>query len=233
MDYLKYDYYSSLLLIAKTQSKGRGRKQNDWYSPEGGFWATLGASTSSLSKSQLALFHFFTATLIRFVIENEYNLKTQIKWPNDILYENKKLAGILIDYIVSSQVNYILIGIGVNLNNSSKKMPEGLSSKSVSIKDVLKKPVSIDKFAKKICFYANKYYSPITENNLMVIKTLIQEYNEHSQIFGKEVILDDSKKYLCQGINHKGYMRFEQKNMKRNLTIDDVTRIRTIIHRRT
>ncbi|MFW9941802.1 MAG: biotin--[acetyl-CoA-carboxylase] ligase, partial [Candidatus Thorarchaeota archaeon] len=161
-DYLINDYYPSLLLVAKTQTKGRGRKQDDWYSPEGGLWATLGATTTLiLNESQLTLLHYFTATLLTRIINEEYDLQVQIKWPNDILYNNRKLAGILIDYIISSQKNYILIGMGVNLNNSSREMPEDLGSKSISIKDVLKKPVLIDNFAKKICVYANKYYSPI------------------------------------------------------------------------
>ncbi|MFX1346451.1 MAG: biotin--[acetyl-CoA-carboxylase] ligase [Promethearchaeota archaeon] len=230
IDYLINDYYPSLLLVAKTQTKGRGRKQDDWYSPEGGLWATLGATTSLiLNESQLALLHYFTATLLTRIINEEYDLQVQIKWPNDILYNNRKLAGILIDYIISSKKNYILIGMGVNLNNSSREMPEDLGSKSISIKDVLKKPVLIDNFAKKICVYANKYYSPIIENNLMVIKNLIQEYNQNSQIFRKEVILDDSRKYHCQGLNHEGLMQFIGKNVILNLKIDDIIRIKKII----
>ena len=120
VEYLQNDYYPSLLLVAKIQTKGRGRKDNDWKSPEGGFWATLGISTSlNFNKAQLALFHYFTATLLTKVIKKEYNTIVQIKWPNDLLYNNKKLAGILIDYITSSQKNYLLIGMGINLNNSS------------------------------------------------------------------------------------------------------------------
>jgi len=95
VEYLQNDYYPSILLIAKIQTKGRGRKDNDWVSPEGGFWATLGISTSlHFNNSQLALFHYFTAILLTRVIKEEYNIIIQIKWPNDLLYDNKKLAGI-------------------------------------------------------------------------------------------------------------------------------------------
>lgn len=230
IDYLKNDYYSSLLLIAKTQSSGRGRKNDDWFSPEGGFWATFGVSVSLiLNVSQLALFHYFTALLLTRVIKEEYNLNVQIKWPNDILYENKKLAGILIDYIISPHKNYILIGMGVNLNNSSSEMPGDLKSISISIKDILQKSVSIDDFAHKICSHANQYFLPITEHNYDTIQSLIQEYNQHSRIYGKEVILDDSKKYYCRGINHEGLMQFANRNSNLNLTINDLTRIKKII----
>jgi len=95
VEYLQNDYYSSLLLIAKIQTKGRGRKDDDWVSPEGGFWATLGISTSLyFNKAQLALFHYFTAILLARVIKEEYDTIVQIKWPNDLLYDTKKLAGI-------------------------------------------------------------------------------------------------------------------------------------------
>ncbi len=230
VEYLQNDYYPSILLIAKIQTKGRGRKDNDWVSPEGGFWATLGMSTSlHFNNSQLALFHYFTAILLTRVIKEEYNITIQIKWPNDLLYENKKLAGILIDYIVSPQNNYLLIGMGVNLNNSSHEMPDNLKSITISIKDIIKKTVSLDDFANQIRSHADHYFSPITENNQKVIQHLIQEYNQYSRIYGKEVILDDSKRYFCNGINHEGVMQFRKGENSLNLTIDDMTRIKKII----
>lgn len=229
IDYLKNDYYPSLLLIAKIQSSGRGSKSDDWISAEGGFWATLGTSLSfSLNEKQIAFFHYFTAILLARVIQEEYDLKVQIKWPNDILYENKKLAGILIDYVVASQNNYFLIGMGVNLNNSSRDMPKELQKITISIKDLLERSISIENFAHYICFYANQYYMPIIDWDLKKIQILIQEYNLQSRSYRKEVILDDSKKYICNGINSDGLMEFAEGKTKLLLKISDSTRIRKI-----
>ena len=230
VEYLKDDYYPSLLLVAKIQTKGRGRKDDDWVSPEGGFWATLGLLTPlHFNNAQLALFHYFAAILLTRVIKEEYNTIVQIKWPNDLLYKNKKLAGILIDYITSSQKNYLLIGMGINLNNSSAEMPINLKSITISIKDIIKKEVSLDNFAHQISFYGNHYFSPIMENNLKKIQNLIEEYNHHSRIYGKEVILDDSKRYYCNGINQEGLMQFKKDEVTFNLSIDDLTRIKKIL----
>ncbi len=230
VEYLKNDYYPSILLIAKIQTKGRGRREDDWVSPEGGFWATLGISISlDLNKSQLALFHYFTAIMLTRVIKEEYNLVVQIKWPNDLLYENKKLAGILIDYIVSPRRNYLLIGMGVNLNNSSNAMPNNLKSITISIKDIIKKEVSLDQFAQQIRSRVKHYFSPITEHNEKETQQLIQEYNQYLRIYEREVILDDSKRYFCKGINHEGVMQFRKGDNTLNLTIDDLTRIKRIL----
>ncbi|MFX1312194.1 MAG: biotin--[acetyl-CoA-carboxylase] ligase [Promethearchaeota archaeon] len=230
LEYLQNDYYPSILLIAKTQTSGRGRKENDWFSPEGGFWATLGISNSSLlDKPQLALFHYFTATLLARIIKENYNLIVQIKWPNDILYDSKKLAGILIDYVISAQNNYILIGIGVNLNNSRITMPGHLESMAISIKDILQKSVSLHDFAHKICHYAKEYFSPIMDKDFSKIQDLIREYNQYSRIYGKEVILDDLKRYYCSGINNEGLMQFSNENSNINLSIDDLIRVKKII----
>ena len=229
IDYLKNDFYTSLLLIAKIQTSGRGRKNDDWASPEGGFWATLGTSTSlTLKESQLALFHYSTAILLARAIKEEYDLPVQIKWPNDILYENKKLAGILIDYVTSSQKNYILIGMGVNLNNSSDDMPRALRKIAISIKDILHRSISIDDLARKICFYATHYYMPIIDSDSKKIQNLIQEYNQQSRSYRKEVFLDDSKKYFCNGINNEGLMEFSDGNTILRLTMNDSTRIKKI-----
>jgi hypothetical protein len=94
--------------------------------------------------------------------------------------------------------------------------------------DIIKKTVSIDDFAHQIRTYANHYFSPITENNQKVTQQLIQEYNQYSRIYGKEVILDDSKRYFCNGINHEGVMQFRKDKNTLNLTIDDLTRIKKI-----
>jgi biotin-[acetyl-CoA-carboxylase] ligase BirA-like protein len=231
IDYFKNDFYSSLLLVAKTQTRGRGRKDDDWYSPEGGFWATLGISCSlNLNTAQLALFHYFTALLLTRIIKEEYNIQVQIKWPNDILYNNKKLAGILIDYVTGSQLSYLLIGMGVNLNNSSKDMPTGLISIVTSIKDIINKSVSIQEFSNKICSYAERYFLPITDSNTKEIKALILEYNQKLGIYNKKVVLDDSKEYICMGINMKGLMVFSSANLVQNLTIDELSKIQKILH---
>lgn len=230
IEYLKNDYYSSLLLIAKIQTKGRGRKEDDWESPVGGFWATLGISTSKqFSNAQLALFHYFTAILLTRVIKEEFNIKIQVKWPNDLLYDNKKLAGILIDYIISSQKNYLLIGMGVNLNNSRYEMPKNLESITISIKDIINKNISLDEFGHQICNYADHYFSPIIDNKLSEIQELIQEYNMQLRIYGKEVILDDSKRYFCEGIDKEGLLLFKNEEGDFLLSIDDLTRIKKII----
>ncbi|MHA2051494.1 MAG: biotin--[acetyl-CoA-carboxylase] ligase [Promethearchaeota archaeon] len=229
LDYLKNDYYSSLLLVAKTQTGGRGRNEDDWYSPEGGFWATLGiSSTLSLNTAQWALFHYFTASLLTRIIKEEYNIQVQIKWPNDILYDTKKLAGILIDYVTGSQKNYILIGMGVNLNNSSVDAPESLKSIVISIKDIINKSVSLEEFSSKICTYALQYFLPITESNIDKIQSLIREYNQNLRIYGKKVILDDSKTYICKGINIEGLMGFSRENFNLKLTIDELSRVQKI-----
>ena len=107
-------------------------------------------------------------------------------------------------------------------------MPDDLKSITISIKDILRKSVSIDDFARKICFYANHYFLPIIEHNIKKIQTLIQEYNEHSRIYGKEVILDDLKKYYCNGINQEGLMQFKSSSTHLSLRIDDLMRIKQI-----
>ena len=119
--------------------------------------------------------------------------------------------------------------MGVNLNNSSREMPNDLKSTTISIKDILLNTVSIDSFAQKVCFYANEYYLPIMEFNQKKIQSLIQEYNKNSRIFGKDVILDNLQKYSCLGINKNGFMQFSNKNSNLSLRIDDLARVKKIL----
>jgi len=103
------------VIIACRQSRGKGRRQRRWHSPRGGIWLSVilpeidaeMATVLSLGAS-VAL-----AASIRYVLNKE----TSLKWPNDILYKGKKLAGIITDAdIMSDRLENIVLGIGINVN---------------------------------------------------------------------------------------------------------------------
>ncbi len=97
-----------LIIRAHEQTSGRGQRARDWVSNRGGSYQTLAIKDSeppTLNKSYAAI---LMAIGIAKVIPN-----LQIKWPNDIYLENKKLAGILCEYVKG----HLLIGVGVNVQN--------------------------------------------------------------------------------------------------------------------
>ena len=114
-----------MLVIAERQSQGKGRLGRNWESPAGtGIWMSLVLRPSILPRyaSQLTL---IAGLSMCEVIQEVTGLEAKIKWPNDIVVNGKKVCGILTEMSAEMEgVNYIILGIGVNVNSVS--FPEEL-----------------------------------------------------------------------------------------------------------
>jgi BirA family transcriptional regulator, biotin operon repressor / biotin---[acetyl-CoA-carboxylase] ligase len=108
-----------LVIRALEQSSGRGQRARDWQSSKGGSYQTLAVRDENklLSKPYAAI--VIAIGLARTL--PEYGIQVGIKWPNDLHYRNRKVAGLLCEYIQG----HLLIGIGVNVNND---VPEGATA---------------------------------------------------------------------------------------------------------
>jgi len=113
-----------LVVRALEQTRGRGQRARDWCSGRGGSYQTLAVRDpappdlhSSLHRPHLAL---FMAVGLAQVFPT-YGVQVGIKWPNDLLYRGKKLAGILTEYVRG----HLLVGVGVNVHN---EVPEGAAA---------------------------------------------------------------------------------------------------------
>ncbi len=121
------------LVIAETQTGGKGRLGRRWESPLGGIFMSLilkpqidPAKTPSLT---IPVGYSIAKTL-----EKDYSLLTQVKWPNDVLVNGRKVAGILCEMKVGvNRISYVIVGIGVNANIELASMPEDVRSKSASL----------------------------------------------------------------------------------------------------
>ncbi len=106
------------VIICNIQSNGKGRKGTKWASPKGGIWISV-ILESNLKIEKLFIFVMISAICICETIEKETHLKTDLKWPNDVFVNGKKIAGILLDVETNFDYknNNIIIGMGVNTNN--------------------------------------------------------------------------------------------------------------------
>lgn len=105
----------SALVIAEAQSNGRGRRGRKWHSPNNsGLYMSFGMPFANSTKDLQAL-SLITAISVVTAISSICQIKLELKWPNDVLAKNKKLAGILLERHISQDGSYIVFGIGVNL----------------------------------------------------------------------------------------------------------------------
>jgi BirA family transcriptional regulator, biotin operon repressor / biotin---[acetyl-CoA-carboxylase] ligase len=117
------------VVLSEAQNKGRGRMGREWSSPKyKGIYMSL-CLKPSLLPGQLPILTLLCAVSICEAIREEAGLETKIKWPNDIIMHNKKIGGILTELNAEmDEVRFVVIGIGLNVNNDRKSLISGATS---------------------------------------------------------------------------------------------------------
>lgn len=114
-------------VIARAQTGGRGRRGRDWVSPAGlGLWLSV---VLRLAESAWRTLSFAAALAVSDACEATCGIAPQIKWPNDLLLNGRKISGILIEMEGSAAV----LGIGVNLRQRAEDFPEALRARAGSL----------------------------------------------------------------------------------------------------
>ena len=104
------------LVSATQQTAGRGRTGRTWDSPKGNLYLSLVLDSSSLRPEQNGVVPLHVAYLAASWIQYKWNLRTTIKWPNDLLFAGRKLAGILCETVSDgSGLGPVIIGFGLNV----------------------------------------------------------------------------------------------------------------------
>jgi BirA family transcriptional regulator, biotin operon repressor / biotin---[acetyl-CoA-carboxylase] ligase len=128
---------SFTVVVAERQRRGRGRMERTWLSDEGGLYFTL-VVRPALSPSQCGRLNFLASVVLAGLLR-DLGIQAGVKWPNDILVEGKKLAGMLSEMDTDGKtVRHLAIGIGLNVNND----PSPLEPRATSLKDLLGKRIS-------------------------------------------------------------------------------------------
>jgi BirA family transcriptional regulator, biotin operon repressor / biotin---[acetyl-CoA-carboxylase] ligase len=112
-----------LVIRALEQTAGRGQRARDWISNKGGSYQTLAVKDLAVPVWNKPFATIAVAIGLAQVMP-DYGIQVDIKWPNDIYYQNRKLAGILCEYTQG----HLLIGIGVNVNNQVPEHAIGLQT---------------------------------------------------------------------------------------------------------
>lgn len=121
------------IVVAGTQKKGRGRKGRTWFSPPGtGLYASL-VLRPHLPPSEAFTFSLLSALAVADGIASvDQRLRPAVKWPNDVLVNGRKVAGILIELSTEADLlDYVIVGFGINVNIDS--FPPGLRTEPTSL----------------------------------------------------------------------------------------------------
>lgn len=165
------------VVIADEQTGGRGRMEREWYSPKNtGVWMSIILRPEiPLPKTpQLTL---LTAVAIVQAIEDCTELQADIKWPNDILLNGKKVTGILTELQAESdRVHAVIIGIGMNINQKESDFPPELESIATSLSIEKLEFVNRADVIRAVFHRLEKLYMLYLEKGFAPIKLLWESY---------------------------------------------------------
>lgn len=124
-----------VVVFAETQTKGRGRLGRQWLSPKGkGLWFSI-LLRPDLPPQAVTRLTIASATGVARAIRKHTGLAPQIKWPNDILFGEKKAAGILTELSAElDTIKYVVLGIGVDVNLETEDLPVELRKIATSLR---------------------------------------------------------------------------------------------------
>ena len=169
-----------LVVIAEEMYNGRGRLGRKWYAPKGGLWISILLRPKRIESLQLM--SLATGVAVVKAMEKLLNIKLRLKWPNDVIYMNRKLAGILIEAGVEvDTVHYVIVGIGVNVNN---ELPSELKDYAVNLKAILGFEVSRVPILRSLLRELDDIYHLLTMGNTYAI---LKEWIRYSDTIGRRV----------------------------------------------
>jgi BirA family biotin operon repressor/biotin-[acetyl-CoA-carboxylase] ligase len=106
------------VVVAEQQSAGRGRLSRSWHSSRGGLYFTI-VLRPKIPPALSPRLNLCASLVLAETLRDDYDLAARVKWPNDVLVGDRKIAGILAEMEAEAdQVAYVNIGVGVNVNNN-------------------------------------------------------------------------------------------------------------------
>ena len=131
------------LVIADHQTAGRGRLGRRWEAPRGSSLLMSLLFRPSLAPHQIPWLTMICGLAVADAVESETGLRVALKWPNDLVVGQAKAGGILTEIAVTgNQVDYAIVGIGLNVNLDPARLPGGLLTAATSLSHALGRPVA-------------------------------------------------------------------------------------------
>ena len=174
------------IIIAEKQTLGNGRFNRKWVSPLGGLWFSLVLRPTIPPTEAPKITQIAAASIYKTL--SDLNIMSTIKWPNDILLNDKKLCGILAEMKCDmDSVHYLVLGIGMNINIDESDFDENIKSIATSLKIEFNKEFERGEILSKFLNHFEILYNKFL-NNLDLSET-ISICRSHSNIFGKQAKL--------------------------------------------
>ncbi len=155
-----------LVILAREQTQGRGRRGRAWHSPAAGNLYASFVFRPKLEPARLQDFTLWMGLNVCELVANFCKLEPGLKWPNDLLVQGRKAGGMLTEARVDSdQVHELVFGLGLNLNVREEDLPREIRASAISLAAAAAAPVDINRFAAALIARILSAYGRFVEND--------------------------------------------------------------------
>lgn len=213
-----------MVIVAETQTFGKGRLGRRWISPLGGLWFSVILRPKILPEDATQL-TFIMASTVAETISQMFGLKTEIKWPNDVLVEGRKICGILSETNTKKRdVEYVIVGVGINANVDLESFGCNLRDNATSLKFELGHKIKRKVFLRRLLESFDLRYQRLQRGQW---RSLLQEWKKLASFLGKQVEVtsfDEISVGVAYDVDENGALKLKLENgATKKIMVGDVT----------
>lgn len=162
------------IVLAEKQTQGRGRQAREWISPEGGIWMTTVLRPTSHFRPLDGL-PLIGALATAVVLSLKHTVKAMVRWPNDVMFQDRKLAGTMVEAKFSGNaLVYALLGLGLNANFNSRLISERVEN-AITLLDILGSPVDRAELISQILLEIERLYDQVSWGDSSQVLNLLKQ----------------------------------------------------------
>ncbi len=179
------------VVVADSQTAGRGRMKRKWYSKSGNLYLSL-ILRPQIKTADASHITFVAALAASSTLEKNVGTVPQLKWPNDVLIERKKIAGILTEFeSEGDNIDFMVVGVGMNVNQ--EVFPKSIEAIATSLCKVSGKKCDLKQVREDFLSAFDQWYTDYLEKGFSFIKEI---WEERSLIKGRAVEVKDNRKRI-------------------------------------
>ena len=215
------------IIVAEKQTHGKGRLNRKWYSPEGGIWLSV-IIHPEFQISDATIIPLAASLALCESIKKVHKIKTDVKWPNDITIDGKKVAGMLIDTsIQGNKVENLVLGIGINFAVNIQQIEKRLKNSPnfygvTSLFPEKNRPSKIELLVQFLLELEKVINSLIKGKNTQIIR----DWSKHTNMFGKTISVNTGNgkiSGIAKKIDSDGALIIKTGTKNRRIFVGDVT----------